>query len=705
MPKKSVKAKVPTAPPPKAPPAETKLSEKLLEKFHEKLQESMLDDPEIIDDHHFAPTDAAGAKSLGLYVAKAGFKIPYFTPSGEETGFFRFRYLEDTRSGFEKQTGTKPQRYGQLGGTLNEAYFSPSLHWEEALQDSAIDIWITEGELKAACATTQGIPCIGLGGVWCFKSTKRVMHLIPSLEQINWVGRRVYICYDSDASSNPDVMAAEVCLAKELTRLSAFPTIVRLPAKIDGHKNGLDDYLVERGVAGLEQCRKEAVPFADAQVLHRLNEEVVYVRDPGFVVRRSDFQKLAPTAFVSHAYSDRHITALTEKGTLTRKSAADAWLKWPGRAATQCFTYAPGQPEAAVTSDGKPALNAWRGWGCASVEGDVTPWLNLMDFMFEGFPESRTWFERWLAYPIQFPGAKLATAVILWGRTGGTGKSFIGETMQRIYGSNYDKIGNTQLAGAFNGWAENKQFIMGEEISGMDKRGMMDRLKEMITEERVQLNIKYLPGYSIPSHVNYYLVSNHPDALQLDETDRRCFVHETPATPLSDEFYLAYRHWLKESDGKGPAALRYYFEHLDLGDFNPQARALKTAAKTEMVSDAMSELERWLHDLRRDPDTVLRVGSTVVKHRFWTANALLEMFDPDGRKKTTSGGIIRALKRSGSVPVGIFPTKDGVNPLWDMRPGATVADPAKAYDAERGFLRPSEPVVRAVKSSTKGKAK
>jgi hypothetical protein len=34
-----------------------------------------------------------------------------------------------------------------------------------------------------------------------------------------------------------------------------------------------------------------------------------------------------------------------------------------------------------------------------------------------------------------------------------------------------------------------------------------------------------------------------------------------------------------------------------------------------------------------------------------------------------------------------------------------VADPAKAYDAERGFLRPSEPVVRAVKSSTKGKAK
>jgi hypothetical protein len=679
-----------------------------VEKFHKKLQESLLDEQEIIEDHHFQPMSHLGAQALGLNPAKAGFKIPYFTPSGEETGFFRFRYLEDTRTGFASATDTKQQRYGQLSGTLNEAYFSPVLDWSQVVTDPAYDLWITEGELKAACACVQNIPCIGLGGVWCFKSTKLQMHLIPSLEQIVWQGRRVYICYDSDAASNPLVMAAEVALARELTRLSAFPTIVRLPSRADGHKNGLDDYLVERGIAGLEQCRKEATPFADAQVLHRLNEEVVYVRDPGFVVRRSDFQKLEPTKFVNHAFSDRHITGTTEKGTLTRKSAPAEWLKWPGRAAVQCFTYAPGQPEMAHTQEGRPALNSWRGWGCEPKKGDVRPWLELMEFMFQDAPEARQWFERWLAYPIQHPGVKLATATVLWGRAQGTGKTFIGETMQRIYGENYATIGNEQIASSYNGWAEGKQFIMGEEISGMDKRGMMDRLKAMITEERVYLNIKYIPGYFLPSHANYYLVSNHSDALAIDENDRRFFVHGTPEKPLPDAFYAMYRAWLKESDGAGPSALRHYFEHLDMGDFNPMSRALKTSAKVEMVSDSMSEMERWLHDLRRDPDTALRVGSTVVKHRFWTASGILDMYDPDGRRRTTSGGIIRALKRGGFSVVGTFRTKDGIHPLWDLRQGEPVSDPGVEYDRERGVLaRPADvpAVVRTKKTSTKGKAK
>jgi hypothetical protein len=688
----------------KVSPAATKPSPDILEKFHKKLQESMLDVPEVIESHHFNPMSADGAKALGLSIAKAGFKIPYFSLAGEETGFFRFRYLEDTRTGFAKQTD-KPQRYGQMAGTLNEAYLSPEMAWDEIAKDPAIDVWITEGELKAACACVNNIPCIGLGGVWCFKSTKNSMHLIPSLEQFNWEGRRAYICYDSDASSNPLVMAAEVALAKELTRLSAFPTIVRLPTKPDGHKNGLDDYLVERGVAGLEQCRKEAVPFADAQVLHRLNEEVVYVREPGFVVLRSGFQKLAPQAFVNHAFSDRHITATSEKGTLIRKSAPAEWLKWPGRAAVQGFTYAPGQPAVALDSTGRAALNAWTGWGCVSTQGDVKPWTDLMEFMFKGHDESRRWFERWLAYPIQFPGTKMATAAVLWGRMGGTGKSFIGETMQRIYGTNFVKITNEQLSSRFNNWAENKQFVLGEEIAGMDRRGMMDKLKNMVTEEKIMVKIEYIPAFEVPACTNFYFVSNHPDALQLDDTDRRFFVHETPEKPMPDEFYTGYRKWLKESDGRGPAALRYYFEHLDLGDFNPMARALKTQAKEAMVSDSMSEMERWLYFLKRDPDTALRVGSTIVRHRFWTAQGLLDIFDADGRSRTSSGGMVRALKRTGLLSIGTFRTKDGLLPLWDLRPGETVAEPGIEYDRERGVLHKPVEKPAEKKTSTKGKAK
>ena len=117
-------------------------------------------------------------------------------------------------------------------------------------------------------------------------------------------------------------------------------------------------------------------------------------------------------------------------------------------------------------------------------------------------------------------------------------------------------------------------------------------------------------------------------------------------------------------------------------------------SRLEMVSDAMGELERWLHDLQKDPDSVLRVGNTIVPHRFWSVGAILEMFDPDGRKRTSSGGVIRALKRGGFAPVGTFPTKDGVLPLWDLRPGPKVAEPGRAYDTERGCLRPELPAAK-----------
>ena len=690
---------------PKKPATEQKPispSPEIVEAFHRKLQESALDTEELIADHKFTPMSAAGAEKLGLSIHKAGFKIPYFSLDGKETGFFRFRYLEDTRTGITKQTDAKTQRYGQVAGTMNEAYFSPIVSWEEVAKDAEYDLWITEGELKAACACSMGITCIGLGGVWNFKSTKRKIAMLPELEAITWTGRRVYICYDSDASSNPMVMQAETALAKELTRLSAFPTIVRLPPKADGHKNGLDDFLVEKGVPGLDEVRKGAIPFADAQVLHDLNQEVIYVRDPGFVVRMDTFQKLAPQAFTAHAYSDRHLLRTTDAGKLVRVSAANEWVKWPGRAAIQGFTYSPGQDRTAINEYGQPALNVWRGWGCESKQGDISPWKEMLDYQFQSSPEGRQWFERWLAYPIQHPGAKLATAAVIWGRVHGTGKSFIGETMARIYGENFVKLTNEQLGSRFNNWAENKQFAMGEEITGMDRRGMMDKIKNMITEEKIMVKIEYIPAFEIPARTNFYFVSNHPDAFQLEDTDRRFFVHEAPDMPREDAFYRRYREWLKESNGAGPAALRWHFEHLDLGDFNPMARALRTKAKEEMIVDSMSDIERWLHDLKRDPESCLRIGSTVVKHRFWSSQGLLDMYDPDGRRKLTPGGMARALKKAGLNPLGEFRTRDGLQALWAVRAGESVGDAGQAYNAERGFVIPME---RTEKPSTKGRKK
>ncbi|MFT3810076.1 MAG: DUF3854 domain-containing protein [Micropepsaceae bacterium] len=89
-----------------------------------------------------------------------------FERGGEFLPFVRVRYLSaPPQRGFVKQ---KPQRYAQLKGSGARAYFPPVLPWRKIADDPGIPIVYTEGELKALCACSRGIPTIGLGGVDSF---------------------------------------------------------------------------------------------------------------------------------------------------------------------------------------------------------------------------------------------------------------------------------------------------------------------------------------------------------------------------------------------------------------------------------------------------------------------------------------------------------------------------------------------------------
>jgi putative DNA primase/helicase len=80
--------------------------------------------------------------------------------------------------------------------------------------------------------------------------------LLPELEAIKWFGREVFITFDSDAASNPNVIAAEARLVDELMRKrGAKVTIVRLPPSDQG-KEALDTFLQKFQVAGLLELIK-----------------------------------------------------------------------------------------------------------------------------------------------------------------------------------------------------------------------------------------------------------------------------------------------------------------------------------------------------------------------------------------------------------------------------------------------------------------
>jgi hypothetical protein len=576
-------------------------------------------------------------------------KIPYFTLEGKRTDFYRLRYLGEM-NGFDALR-KKPVRYVQPPGTRPEAYFPPLLNWNKTARDQNSALFITEGELKAGCACLRGFPTIGLGGVWSWKSTEKNIPMLPVFDKFEFAARSIYIVFDSDFMTNPDVMRALVALAKEFTARGAQPYIVTLPdlpAMIEKEKKtGLDDFLVLEGQHRFEELIIDAVPFDQSRELWKLNEEVVYIKNPGLVIVLADGRKVSSAGFKEHAYANRHYyeTKTDKDGNSkqVKKPLAPDWMKWECRSELFALTYKPGQPP--VTDDNE--YNYWSGWGVEPEKGDISLWRQLLDYMFKGDTQARTWFERWAAYPVQNPGAKLYSAVVIWGRTHGTGKSLIGLSLGDIYGKNFSEISDEELSGAFNEWAENKQFVLGDEITSQEhKKSTMEHLRFMITRQKLRVNAKYIPSYEVPDCINYYFTANHPDAFLLDDMDRRYFIWQSPRDPLPRAFYDRYDDWKRT--GRMAPALLFHLQHLDLGNFNPHEHAMVTAAKKQMILEGKNEVAAWCAQLSEHPDAVLRFGDEKIKSDLFTATQLLRLLDEKvAGKPVTTIWLGRELKKAG----------------------------------------------------------
>lgn len=626
---------------------------------------------------------AAQTKKLG-HKEIPSLLIPYYGAEGKPLKFYRVRYLESTKRGFMAQTDAKDQRYDQPLGLSPEVYLPPLYKWSSEFKKTEAKLFVTEGELKAAAACARGIPTIALGGVWNFCARKNGVGLLPIFNAIEGSEREIYIVFDSDAVTNPNVAAAENAFCRELIALGHSPRIIRLPS-VNGKKTGLDDYLLEHSLGDFDKLVFGAEEWRLGAELHKMNEEVIYIENPSLVLRHSDNYKMAVPTFKNEVFANR--TFIDYSGEKAKKvKTAEEWVKWEGRAVVNKMVYEPGQP---LLVDGK--LNMWRGLPYEPKRGNVDPWHKLMDYVFAGDKDARRYFEQWLAYPLQYLGTKLFTAVVIWSVQTGTGKTLIGHTMQRLYGAeNSIMIRKRDLMSGNNSFAENKQFILGEEITGDERRGMVDELKSLITNEEMRVNIKYVPEYSIRSCANYYFTSNNPDAFYVDETDRRFFIHEIVGDPLPEDWYTdVYDPWYKSDSGA--AALLHYLLNLDLSDFKPMGRAPMTGAKEEMIENSRTVLGSWVHNLRENPDKVLKIGNAVMPQALYSTEELLKIFDPEDKKRLGVRGMGVELKRAriakAARGVGCR-TKNGQMRLWAVRDPARYVNlnpkqAGEAYDAER----------------------
>lgn len=304
---------------------------------------------------------------------------------------------------------------------------------------------------------------------------------------------------------------------------------------------------------------------------------------------------------------------------------ADAWLADANRPQYKKLVFNPGYV-------GTEFLNRWEGWPVQIVAGDIEPFLELLRWVV-GDANFKLVLQ-WLAYPIQNPGKRSLFALVLVSSAHGLGKGLIVKTVAKLHGEGFKTPTVRQVTGEFNGWLSTSTFAVCEEFSIEGQRGLMARLKELITEPQVMINEKNQPSYMADNLASFAFLTNDHAGLHIEPNDRRFYVIDCANKPADAVLYERFTRW---RDSGGLPALMHYLKHcVDLSDYNPNGHAPATADRVAMADLTATDLERWLMDF-----------SETAPKAVYTRLELKQAFENYSGTKSTESAVGRALKRLG----------------------------------------------------------
>lgn len=245
-------------------------------------------------------------------------------------------------------------------------------------------------------------------------------------------------------------------------------------------------------------------------------------------------------------------------------------------------------------ADDAVRLNTWRGWPMQPKAGSCERLLELIEYLCSAEENAREvyqWLLKWMAYPLQHPGAKMSSAVIMHGPQG-TGKSTVFQCLAKIYGDYATVLNQRGLEDKFNAdWVDSKLFILAEEVvTRAEMWHIKNELKELVTGEWIRVNPKNIAAYRQRNQVNIAYNSNENQPLPLDNDDRRHCVIYTP-TALGEDYYDEV---FLEIEAGGIAAFYDYLLKLDLTGFHPKKRPPMTESKRALIALSSPSEQRFV---------------------------------------------------------------------------------------------------------------
>ena len=293
------------------------------------------------------------------------------------------------------------------------------------------------------------------------------------------------------------------------------------------------------------------------------------------------------------------------------------WKRHPDSKVCVDFTYKPNDPNRFVKVSKKLMINVFEKHDLVpdkKVDTDIF-WALLKHVI--PHEKERNHFLDWYAYPLQYPGHKIRSAIILQSDEFQLGKGTLFDLHRDMLGHhNTRKIELAEALDKGKGYLINAQTVLIDEAkssgSWSEKAQLINTLKTIITEGTIGVRQLYKEYSEQDTCTNYWINTNYKDAFPLPYNEVRYWVYFSPAKrnqQMLDEFHL------QRLQGNLAAGVMAELMERDLSKFNPLAPAPHTVYRDEMcqladrpINDYVKEAyDQGVHPFDRDMVTTVEL--------------------------------------------------------------------------------------------------
>jgi Family of unknown function (DUF5906) len=347
--------------------------------------------------------------------------------------------------------------------------------------------------------------------------------------------------------------------------------------------------------------------------------------------------------------------------------------------------FMPGMEEITQDDDGFIVLNLWQPppWQVISDAEEPTLFLEHLAYVFDGDQATIGHVLDWIAHLVQRPAERIDHALLITSAAKGIGKSTLGQIVKRLIGEkNARTAAPKDLKSQFDGWLAGKLFIQVDEVYESGNWELANKLKSIITEPVVSVNLKYGPQMEINNYARLIMFSNHTAPLSLEDGDRRYFVFNSQAQPRSDDYYDRLHREIMSAAGMN--AIYSFLMRRDLSQFNPHRRPPMTQAKQDIVDVSGNPLSVYIEQITASAHLFTALG------REFSWDALERLLQKEGYSAHSKNQkeVGQALKAAGVE--SIRPTHGGLRvrlyrlPEWACRKERR-KEQESAYEEEADF--------------------